>query len=88
MKTPKPPEETTEQKQQRLRAESDNTRSMQDYLEVKTGIFRRLQSPRISIGNYRNVIARKSIASPVNPKPAVTVTGPLSPRGGGGKSKA
>lgn len=54
---PKQVAETTEQKQQRLRAESDNLRSMQDYLQVKTGTFRRLQSPRISIATGRSIAA-------------------------------
>lgn len=56
MKRPKV-EETAEQKQQRLRAESDNLRSMQELLQVKTGIFRRLQSPRISIATGRSTAA-------------------------------
>lgn len=53
---PKMPKETKEQAQQRLRAESDNVRSMQEYLQVKTGMFRRLQSPRISIATGRATV--------------------------------
>jgi hypothetical protein len=49
MKAAKPPAETPEQKQQRIRAESDNLRAMQDGLQSRTTMFRRLQSPRISI---------------------------------------
>lgn len=51
------PKETTEQKQQRLRAESDNLRSMQELLQVKTGIFRRLESPRVSIATGKSTAA-------------------------------
>lgn len=51
------PKETTEQKQQRLRADSDNLRSMQELLQVKTGIFRRLQSPRVSIATGKSTAA-------------------------------
>lgn len=54
---PKTPKETTEQTQQRLRAESDNLRSMQELLQIKTGMFRRMQSPRISIATGRSVAA-------------------------------
>lgn len=50
---PKTPKESPEQAQQRRRAESDNVRSMQEYLKVRTGVYRRLQSPRISIATGR-----------------------------------
>lgn len=52
---PKMPKETTEQKQQRLRAESDNLRSMQELLQVRTSMYRRLQSPRVSIATGRSL---------------------------------
>lgn len=51
---PKIPEETPEQKQQRLRAEQGNTRAMQSYLQDRTMSYRRLASPRISIATGRS----------------------------------
>ena len=48
MKTPKP-QETAEQKQQRIRAESENLKSVQAGLQDRTTMFRRLYSPRVSI---------------------------------------
>lgn len=45
--------ETTEQAQQRIKAEADNTRSMQDFLQQRTTFFQRLRSPRVSIATGR-----------------------------------
>ena len=47
--------ETPEQRQQRIRAESQNLRSMQDQLRVRTSAFQRLQSPRVSIATGRSL---------------------------------
>jgi hypothetical protein len=47
--------ETPEQKQQRLRAESQNLRSMQEQLQVRTSSYQRLQSPRVSIATGRSL---------------------------------
>jgi len=52
MKTPKV-EESPEQKQQRVRAESDNLKSVQQGLGDRTSMFRRLHSPRVSIATGR-----------------------------------
>jgi hypothetical protein len=49
MKTPKPPAETEEQKQVRLRAETDNVRSIQETVQQRTSLFQRLMSPRVSL---------------------------------------
>lgn len=53
MKSPKPPAETPEQKQQRLRAENENMRAMQVQAQDRTTFFRRLRSPRLSIATNR-----------------------------------
>lgn len=50
---PKTPKETPEQAQQRIRAESDNLRSLQESAQIRTGIYQRQVSPRISIATGR-----------------------------------
>jgi hypothetical protein len=52
MKTPKI-QESAEQKQQRIRAESENLSAVQEGLGSKTNMFRRLKSPRVSIATSR-----------------------------------
>ena len=49
MRTPSPPKETEEQRIQRVRAEQDNIRSIQDTVQRRTAFFQRRMSPRISI---------------------------------------
>lgn len=46
---PKLPTETEEQKAVRLRAEKDGVRSLQSSVQQRTSLFRRIQSPRLSI---------------------------------------
>lgn len=52
MKTPKV-QETAEQQQQRIRAESDNLRAVQDGLQSRTAMFSRFINPRVSIATGR-----------------------------------
>ncbi len=52
--TPKAPKETAEQKQVRMRAESENIRSLQSTVQQRTSIFQRLRSPRVSIATGRS----------------------------------
>lgn len=54
---PRAPRETAEQRQQRQRAESDNIRSMQDSLSVRTSMFNRIRMPRVSIATGRTLTA-------------------------------
>jgi hypothetical protein len=54
MAKPKAPRETTEQRQQRARAERDNITAMQESLGVRTRMFQRIKSPRISIATGRS----------------------------------
>ena len=51
----KVPAETPEQQQQRIKAESDNLRAVQDGLGGRTAMFRRLTSPRVSIATGRRL---------------------------------
>jgi hypothetical protein len=44
---------TAEQKQQEERAKSDNLKAIQEGLGNQTAMFRRLQSPRVSIATGR-----------------------------------
>ena len=67
MKAAKPPAETAEQKQQRIRAQSDNLRSIQDQLQVRTSMYRRLQSPRVSISTGKRFTAPSLLAGVVTP---------------------
>lgn len=55
--TPAIPKETAEQRQQRIRAENDNIRAVQNQAQARTLMFRRLQSPRLSIATGRTVSA-------------------------------
>lgn len=54
MKTPKPPEETPEQKAQRERARSENIEATQEGLDTQTNLFRNLRTPKISIATGRS----------------------------------
>jgi hypothetical protein len=49
MRPSRPPAETEEQKQQRVQAEQDNVRSIQQTAQRRTSIYRRLMSPRVSL---------------------------------------
>lgn len=53
---PKIPAETPEQKQQRVRAESENVAAMQSQLRDQTSYYRRLRSPRVSLATGRPLI--------------------------------
>ncbi|EEW57245.1 hypothetical protein SCH4B_4394 [Ruegeria sp. TrichCH4B] len=52
MKTPKV-QETPEQQQQRVRAESENLRAVQSGLQSRTAMFSRFVNPRVSIATGR-----------------------------------
>lgn len=54
---PKIPGETAEQKQQRIRAESDNINSMQSGLQIRTKMLNRIRMPRVSIATGRSSAA-------------------------------
>lgn len=49
------PKETEEQKQARQRAEADNLREMQQSVQDRTQMFRRLRSPRVSIATGKTI---------------------------------
>lgn len=50
---PKIPAETHEQAQQRMKAETSNTQAMQSQLQERTAMFRRINSPRVSLATGR-----------------------------------
>ena len=47
----KQPSETDEQRKEREAAERDNVRSIQENLVQRTGIFRRMAAPTVSLTN-------------------------------------
>ncbi|WP_162559155.1 hypothetical protein [Tritonibacter mobilis] len=49
----KPVQETPEQQQQRVRAESENLRAVQSGLQSRTAMFSRFVNPRVSIATGR-----------------------------------
>lgn len=56
--TPKAPEETADQKAQRLRAETDNVKSIQDTVAQRTDMFQRRKSNKVNLSGSK---ARVSI---------------------------
>ncbi len=60
MKSSKP-QETQEQRQQRIIAERENTSAMQESLQAQTRFYQKLRSPRVSIATGRSSAARPMV---------------------------